>query len=316
MDEYNLKHKIYNHSLSLMMSSSSKTLIALALNNGEVRFVDLNSGSFTHTLKAHPNSYCVCVQWSPYDSNILASAGYIIYLHLLKSMFYIALKKFHNKFNFRSDGRIALWDIRSSKSCLMHLDYEKTKFKQKGTASAMNSSTSNSMAHSAAVIGLNFTLDGNHIISLGKDNTLRLWESFTGLNTLVNYGHVPLGSAVAESCLQISCTELCYPNYVFLPSSRNLLMYSIFDGELKHTFKGHFDSINCALYNPVQNEVYTGSKDRNCLVWSAEPHVNSSKKRKVNEAGSGQSVYTIFSSANRSSSASGNRLHGDWSDDE
>lgn len=58
------------------MANNSKTLIALALDNGQVRFIDLNSGSYTHTLKAHAHGYCVCVQWSPYDTNILASAGY------------------------------------------------------------------------------------------------------------------------------------------------------------------------------------------------------------------------------------------------
>ena len=58
-----------------MMSSNANTLIALALDNGQVRFIDLNSGSFTHTLKAHHQSYCVCVQWSPYDLNKLVSAG-------------------------------------------------------------------------------------------------------------------------------------------------------------------------------------------------------------------------------------------------
>jgi DNA excision repair protein ERCC-8 len=77
VDQYDLNHKIYSHNLSILMSSETKTLIALALDNGQVRFVDLNSGSFTHTLKAHPNSYCVCVQWSPYDPNILSSAGYL-----------------------------------------------------------------------------------------------------------------------------------------------------------------------------------------------------------------------------------------------
>ena len=30
------------------MSTNSRTLIALALDNGQVRFIDLNSGSFTH----------------------------------------------------------------------------------------------------------------------------------------------------------------------------------------------------------------------------------------------------------------------------
>ena len=75
VDEYDLTVKIYSHHMSLAMATDAKNLVALALKNGQIRFIDLNSGSFTHTIKAHPNSYCVCVQWSPYDSNILSSAG-------------------------------------------------------------------------------------------------------------------------------------------------------------------------------------------------------------------------------------------------
>jgi WD40 repeat protein len=75
VDEYDMKLKIYNHNMSLVMASNSKNLIALALQSGQVRFIDLNTGSFTHTLKAHPNSNCICVQWSTFDENILASAG-------------------------------------------------------------------------------------------------------------------------------------------------------------------------------------------------------------------------------------------------
>lgn len=47
-------------------------------------------------------------------------------------------------------------------------------------------------------------------------------------------------------------------------------MYNIFDGTLKQTYKGHFESINCCSYNPILNEIYTGSKDRNILLWSVE----------------------------------------------
>ncbi len=75
VDEYRLKHKIYSHNISMVASCNAKSLVALALDNGQVRFIDLNSGAYTHTLKAHPQGYCVCVQWSPSDPNVLASGG-------------------------------------------------------------------------------------------------------------------------------------------------------------------------------------------------------------------------------------------------
>jgi DNA excision repair protein ERCC-8 len=198
----------------------------------------------------------------------------------------------------------------------MYLDYEKTKLKHKSNATSGKSQPMGStVAHSGPIIGLCYTQDGNHLISLGKDNTLRLWDSHNGLNTQVNYGRVPLSSAVAETCLQMSCTELCDPNYVFVPSGNNLLMYNIFSGEIKQTFKGHFDSVNTALYNPMQHEVYTGSKDRNILVWSAEAAAPrpSSSKSKSGGLGS-KSIYSVLSSVNRGGGQSEGRDN--WSDED
>lgn len=70
-DEYLIKHKIYSHHISTQNSN----LVALALDNGQVRFIDLNNGSAIHMIKAHSQGYCVSVQWSPSNSNILATAG-------------------------------------------------------------------------------------------------------------------------------------------------------------------------------------------------------------------------------------------------
>ena len=196
----------------------------------------------------------------------------------------------------------------------MYLDYAKTKLKHKSTASnSMNQNSSSSTAHAGPIIGLSYTQDGNHLISLGKDNTLRLWDSHNGLNTQVNYGRVPLSSVVAETCLQISCTELCDPNFVFVPSGNNLLMYDIFKGEMKQAFKGHFDSVNCSLYNSVQHEIYTGSKDRNILVWSTEPSSIKARTSKTKAGQGSQSIYSVFSSSNRSGQSEG---RDNWSDED
>jgi WD40 repeat protein len=205
-----------------------------------------------------------------------------------------------------SDGRIGLWDIRSSKSCLMYLDYEKSKpTKQVSSKSSYNpgSISSKCVAHTDSIVSLKFTRDGHHIISLGKDNALRLWDSYSGLNTLVNYGKIQLSSAVAETCLQMSCTDSCDPNFVYVPAGNNLHMFNILDGELKKTYKAHFESVNCCCYNPVLNEIYTGSKDRNILIWSNEKTmVDDSKITAANLARSSslpKNTYSLLSNTGR-----------------
>lgn len=127
-----------------------------------------------------------------------------------------------------------------------------------------------SVAHTGPIIGLTYTNDGNHLISLGKDNVIRLWNSFNGLNTLVNYGKINVSSSVAETCVQISCTEMCSSNCVLVPSENNLMVYDILNGEEKRQLKAHFDSINCCIYNSVLREIYSGSKDKNILIWNSE----------------------------------------------
>lgn len=215
----------------------------------------------------------------------------------------------------RSDGRILLWDIRSSKSCLKCFDYEKTvNSKQKHTS--VSAITSKAVAHCGPIIGLAYTSDGNHVVSLGKDNALRLWDASSGLNTLVNYGKVPLNSAVAESCMQISCTDMCSPNYVFVPSGSNLLMYNILEGDLNRTFKAHFDSLNCCIYNQALKEIYTGSKDRNILIWRTDRDV--SETETSTSLCQQNSTYSLMSSTGRGNTDTPGTSEGrdNWSDDE
>jgi DNA excision repair protein ERCC-8 len=190
----------------------------------------------------------------------------------------------------------------------MYFDYEKTINLNKKSGA----SSSKALAHTGPIIGLAYTNNGHRIISLGKDNSLRLWDSISGLNTLVNYGKAPLNSAVAEACLQISTIDMCNPNYVFIPGGNNLLMYSILDGELVQTFKGHYEAINCCLYNSALNEVYTGSKDRNVLIWSNEKDPNELVSEKIDDFQS--NPYSVLSSTGRNSAK---RPRADnWSDDE
>ena len=75
VDEYNLRKKIYTFDILNLKVSSGSTLIAAALDNGTVRLVDVNTGSSSHTLIAHNQSKCICVQWSPIEENVLVSAG-------------------------------------------------------------------------------------------------------------------------------------------------------------------------------------------------------------------------------------------------
>ena len=128
-----------------------------------------------------------------------------------------------------------------------------------------------------------------------------------------------------KACLQLSLTELTRPSYVLVPSNNNLLMYNIFDGTLRQTFKGHFETVNCAHYNPVLNEIYTGAKDRNVLIWSAErpdtSDANTSRQQRVNGATTSAAAAHTFTSNNNpflntNTNDNNKRSRDNWSDDD
>ena len=134
-------------------------------------------------------------------------------------------------------------------------------------------STSESRAHTSSVLAMSFTPDGQHIVSLGKDNALRMWSCVIGanwgLNTLVDYGKV---FTSAEHSLQLSFATMTNSSEscVFVPSGASTLMFDLFGGALKASFKGHFETVNCCMYNPTIGELYTGAKDRNAFIWSPD----------------------------------------------
>lgn len=197
----------------------------------------------------------------------------------------------------------------------MYLDAERSS-SIGGAASLSRAPT----AHSGAVVSLAFTPDANHLVSLGKDNQLRLWDSFSGRNTLVNYGRVPLSTGVnhaIETCVQMSVSS---DELAFVPSGANLLMFGVQDGVCKKQLKGHFEPITCCVYNPALNEVYTGSRDRNILIWDTtrETAVDwSSSSSFSEEKNSRQSAYSVLSSTGRPNNNNNTTTGQDnWSDED
>ena len=192
----------------------------------------------------------------------------------------------------------------------MYLDADRSnnlKRKRDHVSYSGESTTSKYSAHTDSVLGLTFTPDGSQLVSFGNDCHIRLWNVSSGLNTLVNFGKV---EASAETCIQMCCTDACTKNYLFVPSENNLSMFRINDGELVKKFKGHFEPINCCIFNSTRNEVYTGARDRNILIWAPE----SSKVTDIEIPRPKDALPSR--SMNFSSLMSGQSRADDWSDEE
>ncbi|XP_055345286.1 DNA excision repair protein ERCC-8-like [Paramacrobiotus metropolitanus] len=225
---------VADHSMSYL--ASARPLIAVALGDNTVRICDLRTVSSAHTFSGH-NHPVNCVRWSRHSPSVLASGGV--------------------------DGKIILWDVRKARSLLGYLD------NNNNPPTAATAATIN-VAHHHAVISLEFTEDAAHLVSYGADHKLRLWNIETGKNTGVNYGRIPFVFHDVRRRLQIALTSRVRPDLIFVPSDDRVLVFDMFSGEKVATLTGHFGQVLTCAYHPHFQYVFTGSTDRNILVWAPE----------------------------------------------
>ena len=112
-----------------------------------------------------------------------------------------------------------------------------------------------------------FTSDGLFLLTYGTDNTLRLWNTTTGKNTMVNYGFI---SNKSRKKVQIAISENGCPDVAIVPNESNLEILELHSGMQVSTLRGHYCQVNCCVYHRDRHEVYSGGNDRNILIWLPE----------------------------------------------
>ncbi|XP_063776623.1 DNA excision repair protein ERCC-8 [Pseudophryne corroboree] len=219
---------VYSHHLSPLATKHS--LIAVGTESPKVQLCDLKSGSCSHILQGH-RAEVLSVCWSPRYDYILATAS--------------------------ADSKVKLWDVRKATGCLMTLD------QHNGEKSKASSESANT-AHNGRVNGLCFTSDGLHLLTVGTDDRMRLWNSASGENTLVNYGKV---SNYSRKSIKFTVSVGCSPDFVFVPYDSTIVVYTIYSGEKISVLRGHYNDVDCCVFQPHFQELYSGSKDCNVLAW-------------------------------------------------
>ena len=122
-------------------------------------------------------------------------------------------------------------------------------------------------AHNGMVNGMCFTSDGLHLLTIGTDERLRLWKTASGENTNVNYGKIMNGN---RKCIKLSVSYNSTPDLVYVPEDSNIVMYKLLSGEKVDILRGHYNQVNCCLFNPLYQELLSAGNDRNILVWTPE----------------------------------------------
>ncbi|XP_020088188.1 DNA excision repair protein ERCC-8-like isoform X4 [Ananas comosus] len=265
--DFKMPGKVYGTAMSSI--ATAHMLIATGSADVQVRLCDIASGAFTHTLSGHRDGV-MSLEWSTSSEWILMTGGCdgaIRFWDIRRAGCFCVLDQSRSQLGRRppfSQGtpKRVLEDFIASTVSTGKSSFEKTPVSQKrmpvgngkkqlttsrknqnvsGGPSTqrlhpgMSSSHNRATAHYGAVTGLRATSDGMYLLSSGSDSRLRLWDIESGCNTLVNFEAMRLQTSKAIQLAAFQDSSL-----VFVPS-----MASVKDQEL-----------------------YTGSNDRQILVWS------------------------------------------------
>ena len=236
---FDLTSVVYSHALSPV---ASHLLVACATQHPTVRLVDLRSGASTHALAGHGGAV-LSVAWSPTEEHVLASAG--------------------------TDGTVRLWDVRRSAGGLGVFDMEDSV----GVVGCDGLGTGarrgdRGKAHSGAVNGVVWTDDGEHVVTTGHDERVRVWSVATGANTLTSFGPIVKNahlSALLPLIAPSHLTELGKP-VMFYPNEREIVVFDLFEGTLLKRLKAPGSTVSSIRSKRGQRNV----KNRvTSLAWRA-----------------------------------------------
>ena len=133
---------------------------------------------------------------------------------------------------------------------------------------AIKSRTSNaSVAHHGGVKSLQFLPDNQHLLTLGGDAQMYLWNIENGQRLLVNYGPIPTDKL---RLVNITCAQMKHDrskSLVYVPSGKTIRVHDVFSGQRLSSLSGHLMRVNTCTYNRLAVELYSCSDD--ILVWSA-----------------------------------------------
>jgi WD40 repeat protein len=127
--------------------------------------------------------------------------------------------------------------------------------------------TTSSVAHHHGVKSLEFLPDNSHLLTLGADDHMYLWNVNNGQRLLVNYGPISIDNIriISMTCAQMKHDRT--KSLVYVPCGKSIRIYDIFSGQRLTTLNGHLMPVSCCIYNRLSIELYSCSDD--ILVWAA-----------------------------------------------
>ncbi|XP_068661233.1 WD repeat-containing protein ATCSA-1-like [Aristolochia californica] len=285
---FKMPGKVYRTAMSSL--ATSHMLIAAGTEDVQVRLCDISSGAFTHTLSGHRDGV-MSVDWSTSSEWVLVTGGCdgaIRFWDIRRAGSFLVLDQSQTQFGRRppllektsmkgletralSSGQAPVSGRATQKktgsgTSVKHSSVIRNQ--RKGLVAqrlhpGMITSHSRATAHYGAVTELKVTADGMYLLSAGSDSRLRLWDIESGCNTLVNFGALRLQTGKP---VQLAVSD--DSSVIYVPCMTAVKAFDLWSGRTSMTFRGHYESVNCCWFSPQDQELYTGSNDRQILVWS------------------------------------------------
>ncbi|RKP09023.1 DNA excision repair protein ERCC-8-like protein [Thamnocephalis sphaerospora] len=232
-----------------MSPIASHTLVAAAVRGPQLRLCDLKTGDCVHSLTGHRGSV-MCVQWSPRNEHLLVS-----------------------------DKTIRFWDVRKARSSMFTLDQHNTSGKSSGDSGK---------AHDDIVNGLVFTSDGLNLVSTGHDERIRLWQTDTGRNLMVNYGNKLRNQRNFRATPVLALDRFGrWPTLIHASDNCRILAFDLFTGELMNEWRTAYGRVTCVAWRTSYEELYSGGNDCEVFAWTPTRHNAAKRAYGASEAQSG-----------------------------
>ncbi|KAN0036859.1 hypothetical protein ACTFIV_002173 [Dictyostelium citrinum] len=282
------------NSISYSQVNCTNLLIAAATTDPKVRLCDMRTNSSVHCLTGHRESV-LSVKWSPFSPNLIATASKDKTIRLWDirrgDTFLFALDQYNgsgegnngscsggNSVDIGNDVGGNKNDLKQSKRYRQKLHKPKSLqsshssiIEKRNIGSGGYSGVSANLAlkkevptaHNGTITSITWTPDGNYLVSTGADSKIRLWDiQKGGANTMINFPNAHNVHKIPNQiCLSTN------GQYLFHPNGRAIHVYETSTGNLVRQLKGHFEKVNCCVFNHCDQALVSGSNDRLTLYW-------------------------------------------------